>query len=422
MIVEVGGTVGDIEGQPFLEAIRQIRREDGRDDTLSIHVTFLPHVGATGELKTKPTQHSVRELRSDRHPARRHPLPRRPRGHREIREKIALFCDVADDAVIPAETDCTIYEVPIVLEEAGLGDYVIASSRSATARRSRISASWRRDGRAAQGARAASVEIAVVGKYVELHDAYLCVKEALIHAGGRTASTSTSAGCTPRRCERRRSTAGSTACDGILVPGRLRRTRHRGQDRGGALRAREPDPVPGLCLGLQMRVIEFARNVAGSTARTRPRSTRHRHPVIDLMPEQRGSKTRAARCASGATRPALVPGTKAAAATAPRSSNATATATSSTTSTARRSEAAGLIAAAPRPTARSSRSSRSSTTRSWSSQFHPEFSRPDRPQPLFREFIAAALAGVEGREPVFSAAPQPAAPAEVPTEGSTVGA
>ncbi|HVO70810.1 MAG TPA: CTP synthase, partial [Aggregatilineaceae bacterium] len=179
VIVEVGGTVGDIEGQPFLEALRQLRTDVGRDNTLYVHVTFLPHIGATGELKTKPTQHSVRELRSiGIQPqvivARTdHPVSR------DLIDKIALFCDVETQAVIPLETVDNIYGVPLVLEDAGLGDYIVEQLQlHATAP---DLGEWRE-----MVARMRQVtepmRIAIVGKYVELHDAYMSVKEALSHA------------------------------------------------------------------------------------------------------------------------------------------------------------------------------------------------------------------------------------------------
>src|SRR5581483_1598153 len=181
VIVEVGGTVGDIEGQPFLEAIRQIRREEPHGHTLNIHVTFLPHVGSTNELKTKPTQHSVRELRS---------MGIQPdiilcRADHEvtadIRRKIALFCDVEERGVISLPTMDSIYEVPIVLEDEGLGDYVI-ELLDLTHAAPRDLAPWRAMVDRMRNP-AGRVRIAVVGKYVELHDAYLSIKEALIHAG-----------------------------------------------------------------------------------------------------------------------------------------------------------------------------------------------------------------------------------------------
>ena len=179
IIVEVGGTVGDIEGQPFLEAIRQLRADVGRDQTLYIHVTFLPYIGATRELKTKPTQHSVRELRSlGIQPqvilARTdHPVTD------DLVRKIALFCDVEERAVIPLITADNIYEVPLMLEDAGLGDYIIEQFKLDAS--APDLASWRELITRMREVQA-PVRIAIVGKYVELRDAYMSVKEALYHA------------------------------------------------------------------------------------------------------------------------------------------------------------------------------------------------------------------------------------------------
>ncbi|MGH2517754.1 MAG: CTP synthase, partial [Ktedonobacterales bacterium] len=181
VICEVGGTVGDIEGEPFLEAIRQMRSEVGRDDVLYIHVTLLPYIGATKELKTKPTQHSVKELlragiqpdiilcRSD------YPVSD------DLREKVALFCNIPQRAVIPLVTASSIYEVPLMLEGAGLGDYLVETLRLQPEHPAALD-EWRQLVASIEAAKPA-VRIALVGKYVALHDAYLSVAEALRHAG-----------------------------------------------------------------------------------------------------------------------------------------------------------------------------------------------------------------------------------------------
>ena len=241
IICEVGGTVGDIEGQTFIEAIRQVRHEEPRDRFLSVHVTFLPWVGATRELKTKPTQHSVRELRSmgiqpDVIVARSdHAVPR------DIRDKIAAFCDVEPRAVIPLTTVDSIYEVPLLLEERGLADFIIERLRLEPT--SHDLTGWREMvGRLKRPERA--VEVAVVGKYVELHDAYLSVKEALVHAGiehGADVSVSLGARRGPRDAARER-VAGR--CRRDRRAGRLRRARLGGEDRGGAVRPRAARPLP----------------------------------------------------------------------------------------------------------------------------------------------------------------------------------
>ena len=180
VVIEVGGTVGDIESQPFLEAISQMRYAEPAGDTLAIHVTLLPHIGATDELKTKPTQHSVRELRSfgiqpDVIIARSDfPVPM------ALREKMALFCNVQREAVIPLQTADSIYEVPLILERSGLGE--LAAQRLYLGNVTPDLEEWRLFVERLQAPRQRA-RIAIVGKYVELHDAYLSIKEALVHAG-----------------------------------------------------------------------------------------------------------------------------------------------------------------------------------------------------------------------------------------------
>ena len=275
VIVEVGGTVGDIESLPFLEAIRQMRKDVGRANVLYVHVTLLPALAATGELKTKPTQHSVKELRgigiqpdvivlrSD------HPVPD------EIREKIALFTDVASEAVIPAETADTIYEVPLMFEASGLGKLVVRELGLGDPEVEPDLDSWR-----ALVARIKApkpvLEIALVGKYIELPDAYLSVTEALRHAAwahevdAKVRWVDSEALTHDNLHERLDGAAG------ILVPGGFG---HRGIE-GKVLAAhyaREHGvPYLGLCLGLQCAVIEFARQVVGTGRRELDR-VRHVH-------------------------------------------------------------------------------------------------------------------------------------------------
>jgi CTP synthase len=256
VIVEVGGTVGDIEHQPFLEAIRQMRNEEGRNDTLAIHVTLLPHISTTGELKTKPTQHSVRELRSmGIQPdviACRADIPISP----EITDKISLFCDVEPRAVIPLPTMASIYEVPLVLEEAGLGDYVC--DRMNINPTSRDLTEWRAWVERLQNPKYA-LRIAVVGKYVELPDAYLSVKEALIHAG-----VAHEAGVEIHWIQSQDVTEASAAelfagMDGIVVPGGFGERGFEGKIHAARYARLNNMPYLGLCLGLQVMVVELAR-------------------------------------------------------------------------------------------------------------------------------------------------------------------
>ncbi len=267
VIVEVGGTVGDIEGLPFLEALRQMRKDIGRDNVIYIHVTFLPHIGATGELKTKPTQHSVRELRSigiqpDVIVARAdYPI------NGNLREKIALFCDVDPDAVVPLVTTPVLYEVPLLLEDAGLGNYLVQRLGLATG--APDLEEWRR--LVAELRRPKPVlRIAVVGKYVELEDAYISVREALRHAGIANNRDIEIEWVYSGDLEKGQGWERLQHVDGVVVPGGFG---YRGIE-GKILAARwaRENRVPylGLCLGMQVMCIEFARHVLGSDA---PNST-----------------------------------------------------------------------------------------------------------------------------------------------------
>ena len=286
VIAEIGGTVGDIESQPYLEAIRQVAAEQGRGNVLYIHVPLVVSIPGSGELKSKPTQHSVKELlsvgiqpdvlvcRTDS------PLPE------DMRRKIALFCNVSEDCVIQNLTASTLYEVPLLLEKEGLCRVVC--------RKLGLDAGepdmrhWHE--LVEQIHRATRpVTIALVGKYTELHDAYLSVAESLFHAG-----TACGAQVDIRWVDSQHLTAENIAdalagCKGILVPGGF-------GDRGiegmilAAQYARENRiPYLGICLGMQIAVIEFARHVAGwSDAHSAEFDSATAHPVIDLMPDQVG--------------------------------------------------------------------------------------------------------------------------------------
>lgn len=287
IVVEVGGTVGDIEGQPFLEAIRQMRREEGRRNVLYIHVTFLPYIASTGEVKTKPTQHSVKELRAigiqpDVIICRTdHPV-----GD-DVRAKVALFGDVDEDAVILLPTAETIYEVPLMLERAGLGRYVMEHLGWDDC--APDLADWERMVERLKSPRR-RLRIALVGKYVELHDAYLSVVEALRHAG-LAHDVAVEIVWVNSTAERSEIEAALRHVNGIVVPGGFG---PRGVE-GKMLAARYARecgiPYLGLCYGLHMAVIEFARNVLGLCgANSTEIDPETPHPVIDLMPDQRGSK------------------------------------------------------------------------------------------------------------------------------------
>lgn len=286
VLVEIGGTVGDIEGLPFLEAVRQMRMNLHRNDTLSVHVTFLPHVGATHELKTKPTQHSVRELRGiGIHPqviVARADYPM----SKDVLSKIALFCDVDEEAVIPLETTDLLYEVPIVLEDAGLGDYLVEQLEL------QVPKPTLQDWRNMIGRmRAASepIQIGVVGKYVELHDAYMSVREALFHAASAHERKVEINWLYSGDLEKDKGWDVLDKLDGIIVPGGFGERGIEGKILAARYARERRVPYLGLCLGMQVMTIEFARNVAGlEDANSSEFALTCAHPVIDLMLEQQG--------------------------------------------------------------------------------------------------------------------------------------
>ena len=398
VIVEVGGTVGDIESQPFLEAIRQMRNEEARTDTMSIHVSYLPYVGATSELKTKPTQHSVRELRSmgiqpDVIIARSdYPVPE------DLRAKLALFCDVERRAVVPMLTVDTIYRVPLILEDSGLGDFIIERTRMAAG--GRDLAEWRElvDRLANPRGR---VSIAVVGKYVELHDAYLSVKESLIHAGIAHGVAPDIRWIHSESLESADVTAVLDGVDGIVVPGGFGERGIEGKVLAAQFARERKIPYLGLCLGMQVMVVEFARNVLGLAGANSTEFNRQTpHPVISLLSEQLGVEEKGGTMRLGGYPCRLRPGTR-----AHRAYGA-----DMVTERHRHRyefnnayraqfEAAGLTQSGALP---DNSLVEICEVRDHpfmlGSQFHPEFrSRPNLPHPLFRDFMAAACAQHTGR-------------------------
>jgi len=309
VIVEVGGTVGDIEGLPFLEAIRQMRREAGRENVFYIHLTFLPYIAATGELKTKPTQHSVNELRriginpdvlicrSD------HPVTP------EIRQKIALFGDVDVEAVIPLETAETIYEVPILLEESGLGTYIV-DRLNLNAKEPDLTG-WKDMVAKLKAPKDHSVNIALVGKYTELRDAYISVAEALRHAGLAHNLQINIDWIDSESLENEDVDQRLSHVSGIVVPGGFGPRGVEGKI-AAAKYARENNiPYLGLCYGMHMLTIEFARNVCGLTgANTTEVDPDTQYPVIDLMASQKSLSDKGGTMRLGAYPCSLVAGTK----------------------------------------------------------------------------------------------------------------
>jgi CTP synthase len=397
VIVEVGGTVGDIESLPFLEAVRQLRLDVGPENLVFIHVTLLPWVGAAHELKTKPTQHSVRDLRqigiqpdvllcrTDRH------VPE------SLKEKIALYCNVEKRAVIPAPDVESIYEVPRNLKASEL--HRIVGEKLRLEDRALDFTEWSAFlEREAQASR--PVRIALCGKYVDLKDAYKSVSESLFLAGVENDASVDivwvdSETLTPDVVEE---TLGTV--DGILVPGGFGSRGIEGKI--AAVRYARENRIPyfGICLGLQVAALEFARNVVGmGTAGSSEFDVDCEDPVIDLLPEQKRVVDKGATMRLGAYECALTPGTKAA-------------------------EAYGVTRVFERHRHRYEFNKRYESIfeekgvvfsgrwpekslveilelkdHPWfvSCQFHPEFrSRPGRAHPLFREFVGAAVRQSEG--------------------------
>jgi len=284
VVVEVGGTVGDIESLPYLEAIRQFRKDVGRQNVLYVHVTLLPRV-TTGELKTKPTQHSVKELRSigiqpDVVIARAdQPF------ENDLREKIALFTDVPVEAVIPVPDARSIYEVPLLLEEAGLGR-IIVDGLGLAAREPDLG-EWRG---IVQSIRSTSrrVDIGLVGKYVELPDAYVSVAESLKHAGWSLGVEVKIHWIDSERLERDEDFEPLVGLPGIVVPGGFGYRGIEGKVRAVRYARERNVPCLGLCMGMQCMVIELARSALGTEdVNSTEFDAFTAHPVIDLLPEQR---------------------------------------------------------------------------------------------------------------------------------------
>ncbi len=286
VVVEVGGTVGDIESLPYLEAIRQFRNDVGRQNVLYIHLTLLPRV-ATGELKTKPTQHSVKELRSigiqpDVLIARADaPIDE------ELREKIALFCDVKIDNVISEPNAWSIYAVPLMLEEAGLGRIVIEELGLGERAAEPDLTEWRFLTDRIRNARI-PLMIGLVGKYIELPDAYLSVAESVKHAAWAAGCNVKLVWIDSEKLERDRDVEPLIGLDGIVVPGGFGYRGIEGKVQAVRFGRERKVPTLGLCMGMQCMVIELARTALGTEdANSTEFDAFTPHPVIDLLPEQR---------------------------------------------------------------------------------------------------------------------------------------
>jgi CTP synthase len=395
VIIEVGGTVGDIEGLPFLEAIRQMRKEVGHSRTLYIHLTLLPWISASNELKTKPTQHSVRELRGiGIQPDMivcRSDLPMSG----SVRDKIALFTDVEPRAVVAAYTADTIYEVPLMLDAEGVGDFI--AERLALPPAAPDLEEWRRLVARIRTDKPA-VPIAVVGKYVELEDAYMSVREALHHAAWSLDHDAQIRWISAESLERPGGTSQLEGVAGILVPGGFGYRGIEGKIAAARYAREQRVPYFGLCLGMQVMCIEFARNVLGlKDANSTEFNPKTSNPVISLMPDQEAIEEMGGTMRLGLYPCALQPGSRAAEAYAPaeRISERHRHRWEFANRYRASFNAAGMLFSGISPDGRLVEISElSPQLHPWmlGTQFHPEFrSRPNRPHPLFVTFIRASI-------------------------------
>ncbi|WP_406677280.1 CTP synthase [Moorella sp. ACPs] len=392
VITEIGGTVGDIESLPFLEAIRQMKSDIGRDRVLYIHVTLVPYLQAAREAKTKPTQHSVKELRSiGIQPDIIVCRTERPFS-REMEEKIALFCDIDPDAVIQAWDVDSIYEVPLLMEKEGLDSIVVERLKLQCGPAQMDD--WR-----AMVERMKSItrhlEIALVGKYVTLPDAYLSVVEALRHAGFYHGVQVDIRWIYSGELER----GGLEQLEGaagILVPGGFGDRGTEGKILAAQYAREKRVPYLGICLGMQLAVVEFARHVCGlKEAHSAEFNQETPHPVIDLLPEQKNIAEKGGTMRLGLYPCRLRPGTKAYQAYGEEVIYERHRHRYEFNNSYREElTARGMIISGTSPDNRLVEIIELAD-HPWfvASQFHPEFkSRPNRPHPLFRDFIGAALA------------------------------
>ena len=397
VITEIGGTVGDIESLPFLEAIRQVKKDVGKNDVLYIHVTLVPYISAAGELKTKPTQHSVKELRSIGISPDIIVCRSEKPISKEMREKMAMFCDVDPDAVIQNLTARSIYEVPMLMEEQGLDTIVLRKLEMED--KPKDMQGWHDMVARILKKYDKKVTIAVVGKYVALQDAYISITESLRHAAVANEAELDIHWVNAEEIEADDTDMAKVMAgvDGILVPGGFGNRGIEGKIKAIQYAREHKIPFFGICLGMQCAVIEFARHVCGmadaNSSEFNPNST---HPVIDLMPEQIDVEDLGGTMRLGLYPCKVYPDTL--------------------TSKAYNAEliyerhrhryefnnafreeivGKGLVLGGTLPTGRLVEIVElPESEHPWflGAQFHPEFkSRPTNPHPLFREFVGAAV-------------------------------
>ena len=394
VITEIGGTVGDIESQPFLEAIRQVKKEVGKNDTLYIHVTLLPYISAAGELKTKPTQHSVKELRAiGIQPDILVCRTEKPIS-KEMKDKIAMFCDVAPEAVIENRTASTIYEVPLMMQKEGLDKIALQKLNMDSSPADMED--WEKMVFKINHPHK-KVKIAVVGKYVELPDAYISVTEALHHGGIANDAQVKIQWVNSETLEDPETDLDEVfvGCKGLLVPGGFGDRGIEGKIKAIGYAREHKIPFLGLCLGMQCAVIEFARHVCGMTdAHSTEFDAETEHPVIDLMESQQGIEDKGGTMRLGAYPCKLAHGTHAYEAYGTDLISERHRHRYEFNNEYRAAlEAKGLVIAGTLPDD-SLVEMIEVKDHPWfvGTQAHPELkSRPNNPHPLFRDFVKAAL-------------------------------
>ena len=397
VITEIGGTVGDIESQPFLEAIRQVKKEVGKNDVLYLHVTLVPYIAAAGELKTKPTQHSVKELRGIGISPDIIVCRTEKELSREMKEKLALFCDIDYEAVIQNRTAASIYQVPLMLEEEGLDRIVL--EKLGLEEGEKDMAEWRAMVKKIEQSKPHAVTIAIVGKYVELQDAYMSVTESVRHAG-----IAHDAGVDIRWVNAETIEDPNTDLNtvfagvhGILVPGGFGDRGVEGKIKAIQYARENKVPYFGLCLGMQCAVIEYARHACNMEgAHSTEFDPQTAWPVIDLMPEQVNVEDKGGTMRLGVYPCKVYPGTLTEKAYGDEIiyerhrhrfefNNAF----------REKLTECGLVIGGTLPNGRLVEIVELPTSvHPWfvGTQFHPEFkSRPTHPHPLFLGFVAAAL-------------------------------
>ncbi|MFZ9674941.1 MAG: CTP synthase [Acidimicrobiia bacterium] len=391
VITEVGGTVGDIEILPFLEAIRQYRKEAGRDNVCYIHVTLVPFIGPSGEQKTKPTQHSVTELRSRGIQPDiivcRSEEPLSP----SLKRKVSNLCDVDERAVVNAADVRNIYELPLVLHDEGL-DTVVCETLRIDAEPDL--SSWERVVTMVENA-TKPVRIGLIGKYIELHDAYLSVVESIKHAGFHHGAHVEIDWIQAEEVEGLLAAGRLAELDGMVIPGGFGVRGVEGKIAAAEYARVNKIPCLGLCLGMQVMTIEFARHVLGmSDAHSTEFDPSSQHPVIDIMNDQREVTDKGGTMRLGAYYAVLQPGTKVAMAYGePVVSERHRHRYEFNSQYRNRFESAGFLCSGTSPDKRLVEFIELTDHPFWvGTQAHPEFkSRPDRPHPLFRDMMAASL-------------------------------